>query len=370
MASRKPAEAAGGWIVVAAAALAAAFGGAVARAQQSAGQALPANARELAMQHMAAAKKAAGYEVSDLYDHTCTRLLIGASMPFGRIVPPENDRDPKRFHEEPVKVFDNLYYVGEKMQHGGSPSAWAVTTSQGIILIDAMFADSVQDEVVAGLKRMNLDPANIRDIILTHGHVDHYGGAAFLQDTYHPRVLMGGPDWDVLASGRGGAGRGPKPTKDIAVADGQKLTLGDETITMYVTPGHTPGTLALLIPVTDHGTPHLAAMWGGTGMQYSAEEYNKSALRFRDIVTKAGADIILSTHSQLDKSDIKLRLVEKRKAGDPNPYVVGPHVVQDYLTVAAECSAAAVLLPDEYQGYLGRGGTGGRGTPQPGRAGR
>src|SRR5207237_7313975 len=55
-----------------------------------------------------------GYEVSDLYDHLCSRLIIGATMPFGRIVPPDNDRDPKRFHMEPVKVFDNLYYVGEK----------------------------------------------------------------------------------------------------------------------------------------------------------------------------------------------------------------------------------------------------------------
>jgi metallo-beta-lactamase class B len=356
--------------VVAPFALAATLFGAVAVAQQSSSQALPPNARELARQHMEAAKKAAGYEVSDLYDHTCTRLMIGAGMPFGRIVPPENDRDPKRFHEEPVKVFDNLYYVGEKMQHGGSPSAWAVITSQGIILIDAMFADSVQDEVVNGLKKVNLDPANIKDIILTHGHVDHYGGAAFLQDTYHPHVLMGAPDWEALSSGRGGAGRGPKPARDISVVDGQKLTLGDETITMHLTPGHTPGTLALLIPVTDHGTPHLAAMWGGTGMQYSAEEYNKSALRFRDIVMKAGADIILSTHSQLDKSDIKLRLVEKRKGGDPNPYVVGAQVVQNYLTVAAECSAAAMLLPDEYQGYLGRGGNGARGGSAPAQTGK
>ena len=345
----------------------AAFGGTIAVAQSSGGAA-PPSARELAQRHMATAKKAAGYEVSDLYDHTCTRLMIGASMPFGRIVPPDNARDPKRFHEEPVKVFDNLYYVGEKMQSGGSPSAWAVVTPQGIILIDTMFADSVQDEVVGGLKKMGLDPANIKDIILTHGHIDHYGGAAFLQDTYKPHVLMGAADWDMLDSGRGGAGA--KPTRDMSVVDGQKLTLGNETITVYVTPGHTPATLALPIPVTDHGTPHLAAMWGGTGMQFSAEEYNKSALRFRDITAKAGADVILSTHNQLDKSDIKLRLVEKRQAGDPNPYVVGLQVVQDYLTVAAECSAAAVLLPEEYQGYLGRGGasagSGGRG-PQPGR---
>ena len=41
------------------------------------------------------------------------------------------------------------------------------------------------------------------------------------------------------------------------------------------------------------------------------------------------------------------------------------------MTVATECSAAATKLPDEYQGYLGRGGGAGRGgapargTPPP-----
>ena len=352
---------------VAAFALAVTAGGADAVAQSSKG-APQSSAREEAYQHMAAAKRAAGYEVSDLYDHTCARLMIGASMPFGRIVAPDNSRDYKRFHEEPVKVFDNLYYVGEKMQSGGSPSAWAVNTSQGIVLIDTGFNDSVQDEIVSGLKKLKLDPANIKDIIITHGHIDHYGGAGYLQDTYKPHVLMGAADWDLMEGGRGGAGGGgPKPLRDIAVADGQKLTLGEETITMYVTPGHTPGGLSMLIPVTDNGTPHLAAIWGGTGMQYSAAEYNKSALRFRDIAKAAGADVMLSTHSQLDKSDIKLRLMERRKPGDPNPYVVGRQVVQDYLTVAAECSAAAVLLPEEYQGYLGRGGRGSSGPAQPGR---
>jgi metallo-beta-lactamase class B len=326
------------------------------------------SAREEAYQHMAAAKKAAGYEISDLYDHTCVRLMIGASMPFGRVPAPDNSRDYKQWHEEPVKAFDNMYYLGEKMQWGGSPSAWAVITSQGIILIDTDFNESVQDEVVNGLKKMGLNAADIKDIIITHGHADHYGGAAYLQDTYHPHLLMGGPDWDLLESGVGGGrGGGPKPKRDITVVDGQKLTLGEETITMYVTPGHTQGGLSLLVPVTDHGIPHLAAIWGGTGMQYSAVEYNKSALRFRDIAKKAGADVMLSTHSQLDKSDIKLRLVEKRKPGDPNPYVVGPQVVQDYLTVAVECSAAAVLLPEEYNGYLGRGGRGSNGPARPGR---
>ncbi|PYR64738.1 MAG: hypothetical protein DMF88_22270 [Acidobacteria bacterium] len=77
----------------------------------------------------------------------------------------------------PFKVFDNLYYVGEKMLHGASPSAWAITTSEGIILIDALFGNSVEDEIVGGLKKMKLDPADLKYLILSHGHADHIGGA-------------------------------------------------------------------------------------------------------------------------------------------------------------------------------------------------
>jgi metallo-beta-lactamase class B len=327
--------------------------------------------RAAGLAHIEAAKKAAGYEVADLFDHTCARLMVGAALPFGRIPPPDNDRDPAKFHTEPVKVFDNLYYVGEKMQHGASPSAWAVTTSEGIILIDTMFEDSMRDEILGGFTKLNLDPANIKYIILTHGHGDHINGAKYLQDTYKPRVVMGGPDWDAVE--RNANFRGPKPTRDVAAVDGQKVTLGDTTITLYLTPGHTAGTLTLLIPVKDNGTPHLAALWGGTGMQFSAEEYSKQAFRMRDVVTNAGADVMLSTHPQLDKSDVKLPLMSKRKPGDPHPYVVGKDVVRNYFTVAGECSAAAVLLPEEYQGYLGRGGAGrgaapgGAGAPPAGR---
>src|SRR5439155_13476037 len=85
------------------------------------------------------------------------------------------------------------------------------------------------------------------------------------------------------------------------------LTLGDTTLTLYLTPGHTLGTISTLIPVKDNGKPHLAAEWGGTGFNWLRnratyitpdrpdrfwfETYEKSASRFRDIVSKAGADI-------------------------------------------------------------------------------
>jgi metallo-beta-lactamase class B len=92
-----------------------------------------------------------------------------------------------------VKVFDNLYFVGQTEY-----SAWVVTTTEGMILIDTLFDYSVEEEVVGGLKKLALDPAMIRYVIVTHPHPDHHGGAKFLQDHYKPRVVMSGADWDVI----------------------------------------------------------------------------------------------------------------------------------------------------------------------------
>src|SRR6266404_5204801 len=55
----------------------------------------------------------------------------------------------------------------------------------------------------------------------------------------------------------------------MVAADGQRLTLGDTTLTLYLTPGHTLGTISTLIPVKDNGKPHLAAEWGGTGFNWT-----------------------------------------------------------------------------------------------------
>ncbi|MDH3281495.1 MAG: MBL fold metallo-hydrolase [Gammaproteobacteria bacterium] len=308
--------------------------------------------RAAGLAHIEAARKAAGYDNAVLFDHTCARLMVGAALPYGRIYRPAYDRDPENFRTEPVQVFDNLYYVGEKMQWGASPSAWAVETSDGIILIDTMFEDSFEPQILGGFDKLGLNPADIKVVLITHGHRDHMGGAKLLQETYGAKVIIGGPDWERMENDE----RYTEiiAARDESAVDGQEVTLGDTTITLYLTPGHTPGTVSMLIPLEDNGTPHLAALWGGTGMQYSAEEYSKQAARFRDIVTNAGADVLLSTHPQLDNSDVKLPLFAKRQPDDPNPYVVGEQVVQNYLTVAHECAAAATLLPEEYRGYLGR----------------
>ncbi len=92
-----------------------------------------------------------------------------------------------------MKVFDNLYFFGQSEY-----AVWAITTSQGIIVLDTIFDYSVEDEVVDGMKKMGLDPANIKYAVVSHAHPDHDGGARFLQEHYGTRVIMSPADWDVL----------------------------------------------------------------------------------------------------------------------------------------------------------------------------
>ncbi len=297
-----------------------------------------AEAQQSAEQHIAAARAVAG-EHAGMVDRLCP-MPGQAARPRG--APPSGVPPRESWHAEPVKVFDNLYFVGMT-----EFSTWAVTTSDGIIIIDPIFDYSVEDEVVDGLRKLGLDPANIRYVLVSHGHYDHAGGAKLLQERFGARVLLGKADWDLLDE------QNPpwKPRRDIEVVDGQKLTLGDTTLEMYLTPGHTYGTISTLIPVRDGGTRHTAALWGGTLFNFGQDPkrftaYAESSARFRDIAARAGADIILSNHTDYDGTKQKLPMLAKRAAGTPHPYVVGADSVRRYLTVANECAQAALAMTE------------------------
>ena len=297
--------------------------------------------------HTAAARKAAGADFVGVFERLCTPptpsapAAAPAAAPAG---PPPRDT----WYAPPAKVFDNLYFVGEKEY-----SAWAVVTSDGIIVIDPVFDYSVEAQVVDGLEALGLDPSRIRYVLVSHAHRDHVGGARLLQDRFKARVAMSAADWDLLA---GDQGRYPKPTRDMVLADGQRLTLGDTTLTVHATPGHTLGTLSTIIPVRDGNRRHVAALWGGTNFNWTTnparyitaerpsrfwfDQYIASAQKFRDVARAAGADVILSNHSSYDGSKIKIPALATRRAGEPHPYVVGAESVGRYLTVAEACAQA------------------------------
>jgi len=301
-----------------------------------------------ATEHVLAARDAAGSEHVALLLRICTQAAPSAGQLLARVGPdvpagltPVGGGQPE-WYAEPVKVFDNLYYVGQTEY-----SAWAVTTTEGIVIIDPIFDYSVEAEIVEGLRKLGLDPADIRYVIVSHGHSDHAGGARYLQDRFGARVILAPEDWDLLE--RTG-GDWPKPRRDIDATDGYELRLGETTLVLHDTPGHTPGTISTLIPVFDGERRHTAALVGGTAFNFMGRgedarwfrEYIASAERFRRLAADAGADVILSNHTRYDGSTTKIPALAERRPGDAHPYVVGVESVSRYLTVAAECARAGL----------------------------
>ena len=300
--------------------------------------------------HIAAAKTAAGLDYRATFVNLCFPSPPpggGRGAAAGLLIPrPAPDRGI--WYASPYKVFDNLYWLGTR-QH----SSWALKTSTGIIIIDTNFAWATQPEILDGIAKLKLNQNDIKYVVLSHAHGDHDQGVATLQKQYGAKVVMGGPDWDAtLKRAPDVAGGVPtRGTNDIAVGpEGYKLTLGDTTMDIVFTPGHTPGTLSYVFPVKDKGKTVMVAYSGGTltgafGTDAKRwDEYIDSQKRIAQAAAAAGASVILSNHSEYDNAYTKARLVGvKREVGEENPFIVGTQSVQNYFTVMEECATAAKL---------------------------
>jgi metallo-beta-lactamase class B len=310
-------------------------------------------------EHIDKAKAAAGKEWPWFQQMLCSNPqmggdVIGMFFAAGRLSAPDADF-------EPVRTFDNLYYVGLT-----ELGAWAVTTSQGIILIDSLNSEDTEPRLLPNMRKVGLDPAQIKIVIVTHAHGDHGGGAKYLQDKFGAKVVMSAQDWDGTA--KGALGRNNAPRSDMVVADGDKVTLGDTSVTTVFTPGHTPGAISVIVPLKDGGTPHTAMMWGGPQWGFrnadvpAREFYEKSLVKYHQAVKQAGADVVLESHPFLSNLVVKLAGMRNRKAGEPNPMIVGTDGVDRYMTIWTECGRASMA---RYQQYLLKYGPNAREWPQP-----
>lgn len=242
-----------------------------------------------------------------------------------------------------MQVFDNLYYVGGKWV-----SAWLLKTSQGFILIDALNnEDEARALIEGGMARLGLDPHQIKYIVITHGHGDHYGGAVYLAKKYGAHVVASEDDWQMMHSHLefNSAVWGPVPARDISVKDGDRLTLGDTTMIMNETPGHTPGTLSPVFDVRAGSQVHHALLWGGTSFNFGKDfgrlqTYADSTDRMRRLTAQMPIDVLLSNHSSFDNAIPKMQAMAAAHGAGPNPFVMGPPVVDRALQVMGECARA------------------------------
>lgn len=303
------------------------------------------------------------YETFDaLFDQVCREPTLPDTMRMNdrsAIVPREE------WYTYPVDIFDNLTFIGTQ-----TAGVWAISSSEGIIIVDTSF-HYASKELVLGLLNFGLDPNDIRYIIVTHAHDDRYWGAKALQDTYpDARVAMSAADWDVVAQDN--SPEAFKPRRDMVVTDGQQITLGDVTVTLYITPGHTPGTLSMIIDgltnersVAADNERHVASIWGGTdpsigrnGVTYYPDgqammrTHIESLTRFIDLGTKADVDVILSpslSHANMVEKMQYWRkanpdhssgaAVGNQLAGEAHPFV-SREAVSRYNTILLECYKA------------------------------
>jgi metallo-beta-lactamase class B len=267
----------------------------------------------------------------------------------------------------PTRVFDNLYAIGRT-----GTVVWAITTPAGIVLIDAGYPDQLEAVLLPGMRKLGLDPNDVKYVLVGHGHADHFGGASYFQQR-GARVVLSAADWALVenpapppggnapapaAAAPTGTPRAagappaapalPPPKRDVVAEEGHAIEFGGVKITPVLIPGHTPGSLGFVFDVADGGRRHTAALFGGSILLVSRiptdglEQYVRSVEHFADVTKSLGVDVEIQNHPLYDGFVGKLERLGARVPADRHPFVVGPDAYQRFLTVMADCTRAEI----------------------------
>ncbi len=129
-----------------------------------------------------------------------------------------------------------------------------------------------------------------------------------------------------------------------------KITLGDTTIEVLATPGHTPGTLSYIFPVKDGDRTLTVAYAGGTAFNFPREAgnfaiYRDSQQKMLAAARAAGATVLMSNHTEFDRAYDRARIAQLPRApGEKHPYETDEATVQRYFEMGALCAEAQRLL--------------------------
>jgi metallo-beta-lactamase class B len=96
---------------------------------------------------------------------------------------------------EPFRVVGTVHYVGT-----AELGAYLITSSEGHILIDGGLPSSAVP-IEASIRKLGLDPKEIRILLTTQAHFDHVGSLAALQKASGGQVMVMEGDAELVAAG-------------------------------------------------------------------------------------------------------------------------------------------------------------------------
>lgn len=229
-------------------------------------------------------------------------------------------------------IFDDLLIVAQK-----ETNCFVYKTSEGLILIDAIWpAKEVYDAIITAIKEVGWNPEDLKKLVLTHGHVDHTGCGRYFVENFHVETYLSEIDTKYWEEHPTKPDR-PETWKDYEITnfikDKDTITLGDKTIYAFATPGHTPGCMSFLFPVTEDGETHMAGLFGGATPPWAGpgtEDYLKSLDYFLKESKDKKADVALANHTAMDYGQERIAYARRRPSYLPNIYILGEEGYQKF----------------------------------------
>jgi len=234
----------------------------------------------------------------------------------------------------PSQLFDNFYYVGRT-----DVGAWVLKTSDGLVLFDTLNTpEEAANIVVPGMRKLGLNPDQIKLIVLTHSHNDHSGGMPYFRGK-GVRVMVSEADWTAL----GGA-----PNPESVIHDGQVVKFGDTSITFVLIHGHTPGTIAAVFPVFDRKQRHVAVLAGGIGPTGGVDMHKTSIASIAHlsaVAKEAGVDVFVDPHEAIiDSTAWGYVMHPDERKPRQNELIIGADRFQRFTQMLSTCMQARVVM--------------------------
>lgn len=165
----------------------------------------------------------------------------------------DNDEWTRDF--PPFRLIGNVYWVGS-----WDLSTYLITTPQGHFLINTGVGDTAK-QIAARVEQLGFKMRDVKILTATHGHIDHAAGLAELKQMTGAQLWINERDKELLETG----GKtdfifGNRPSMNFTPAkvdrtfkDGDKLTVGNVTLTAHLHAGHTKGATSFTFDVPENG---------------------------------------------------------------------------------------------------------------------